>query len=98
MDISSENHLRLVEELEYKLGTRLPDEYRQDIIEYNVFTPDPSTFKLPNSDVRLQIFSFLGITEVINDSIWYTKQMLGDSLPQSLIPNEIFLIFTVRRR
>ncbi len=86
MDISSENHLQLIEELEHKLGTRLPNEYRQDILEYNVYTPEPSTFTLPNSDVRLQLFSFLGITEVINDSIWHTKQMLGDSLPQSLIP------------
>lgn len=86
MNISSENHLRLVEDLEQKLGDRLPDEYRQDLLEYNVNTPDPSTFKFPNSDVRFQLFSFLGITEVINDSIWYTKQMLGDSLPQSLIP------------
>ncbi|HLO85373.1 MAG TPA: ankyrin repeat domain-containing protein [Nostocaceae cyanobacterium] len=86
MNISPENQLQLVEELEQKLGTRLPDEYRHDLIEYNVFTPDPSTFKLPNSDIRFQLFSFLGITEVINDSIWETKQMLGDSLPSSLIP------------
>jgi ankyrin repeat protein len=86
MNLSSENQLQLVEGLEHKLGIHLPYEYRQNIIEYNVFTPDPSTFKLPNSDVRLQLFSFLGITEVVNDSIWYTKQMLGDSLPQSLIP------------
>lgn len=86
MNIDLENHLRLVENLENKLGTRLPEEYRNDLIEYNVFTPDPSTFKLPNSDIRLQLFSFLGITEVINDSIWHTKQMLKDALPPSLIP------------
>ncbi len=83
---SSPDHLRLVEALEDKLGIRLPDRYRQDLLKYNVSTPDPNSFKLPNTDKRLQVFSFLGITEVVNDSIWDTYQMLRTFLPDNLIP------------
>ncbi len=86
MNIPSENHLRDVEDLERKLDIILPEDYRKNLLEYNVFTPDPDTFKLPNSDMRFQIFSFLGITDIINDSIWHTRQMLGDALPDSLMP------------